>query len=258
MKLIEIFLNETTEEDRALISLSSALFQYLQKNKHLYADEPEFSDDESEFDDVEIKSDRPITVGSIGQLFHTPLPPLNKIIIQVQSDYGIRNRLKKESGAVSIKRPEEEIIYGLWYGDTNTMVLNSDVILSKGMKSAITHELRHALDDVKSDYKTADMSIQYNKPSSTVDIKNVDYYSRPSEINARFIEVLHLVQQELSNLSSKDSIDREEILKYFYNLLEKKKISTLFPEKTSSSQYKRLVKRGVDFINKEIAHLNKK
>lgn len=254
MKLIEIFINETTEEDRALISLSSALFHYLQKNKHLYIDGPEFSDDDTDFDDVDIKADRPITIGSIGQLFDTPLPSLNKIIVQVQSDYGIRDRLKKESGAVSIKRPEEQVVYGLWYGNTNTMVLNSDVISSKGMKSAITHELRHALDDVKSDYKTADMSIGYNKSSS----KDHDYYSIPAEVNARFIEALHLVQQRMAELSSNNNLNKEEILNYFYSLLEKKKISMLFPEKTASKQYRRLVKRGVDFINKEIGYLEKK
>jgi hypothetical protein len=34
-------------------------------------------------------------------------------------------------------------------------------------------------------------------------------------------------------------------------------ITSLFPEKTASSDYKRLVKRAVDFIQKEISYVNR-
>jgi phage terminase Nu1 subunit (DNA packaging protein) len=41
------------------------------------------------------------------------------------------------------------------------------------------------------------------------------------------------------------------------HLLLKYEIADLFPERTQSPDYKRLIKRAVDFIDKEIAHLTK-
>jgi hypothetical protein len=133
------------------------------------------------------------------------------------------------------------------------------------MKSVIAHELRHAMDDVKSGYK-ANQSDRYETPRNksyrrvTKDphMGNLAYLAQPAEINARFIQVLNKLvdQNQIAALAKypQDQITMraERILK---RAMDTYNITHLFPEKEKSRDYKRLLKRGMDFITKELNHI---
>lgn|SRR5574337_367175 len=251
MKLVELFLNETTEEDRALISLAEVIYKYLQK----YADQDlDYEDD-----------DAPLLVGKIGQLFDTPLRGFDDIKIEVQSDMGLLERVNNKR-AFEGKKPIFDAPAGVWYADANTLVFNADYLSTDYMKSTITHELRHALDDIKSEYKVSN-SEKYSTPkkksfrkvTNDPHMGNLAYLAQPAEINARFTQVLDdLVGKikRVAHLPTKEARDKlHGQIKYGF---DKHNISHLFPEKEQSRDYKRLMKRAVDFIDKELQHVQSK
>lgn len=246
MKASEIIF-ETTEEDRALISLGRELHKYITQHKN----------------DFETETDNPEVVGSIGQLFDTPFDgkikkDINSILIQVQSDYGIRERRKTETGARVTKSPNQENIMGLWYYDRKLIVLNFDYIGTKSLTSTIIHELRHALDTFKSEGRSDIVGTRYNKPISPSGDEYQNYRSQPTEINARFSQVLgDMVRNIPLVLEQSPNNYRVLIEKMFFSTLDRYHIADLFPEKEKSSAYKRLIKRGMDFIQKETDYVLK-
>lgn len=225
MKLQELFLVESSEEDRAIASLSSVVYNGLQ-------------------DYVGISEN--VVLGKIGDLFNTPLVALNDITIELQSDEDIRH-------ALDVKDPAA-MAFGYWDLPTSTIVLNHDLLNTERMKTTVAHELRHALDDVKSN-NVASSSPSYNRPRKK-EHAGIES-AQPSEINARFVEVLQVLAKRAPQWFAKVTPQRtrERLLNDFDHLLVKYEIANLFPEKTKSSDYKRLLKRGYDFIQKEIDHL---
>lgn len=271
MKLVELFIRETTEEDRAIISLSSAIADYVNSNYDSDYDDDNFDDnefDDFDSDDFDIHGDEehPTDVGTIGQLFDTPLALMNPIRIQVQSDYGIRQRRKRESGSKIIRKPGDEDINGLWYQDDLLMVINKDVLGTPKLKSIIAHELRHALDDFKSNKEankpggrySIPKNKSYRKVTNDPHLGNLAYLAEPAEINARFAQVLNrLVDQNQIAPLAKYPQDQFTIRaqRLLLRAMEAYRISDLFSEKEKSRDYKRLLKRGMDFIVKELNHI---
>ena len=200
-------------------------------------------------------------MGTVGKLFNTPLEILNPVKIQLQSDYGLRKRIKNEDGLEVMG--EKGVYYGLWDPNKSTMTLNKDMIDEPSVRSAIAHELRHALDDYKSDFK-AGTSKRYWTPKNKdyKDVKDdpklgdVDYFARPGEINARFVETLNsmvpIIKKAVAEIEPKYL--RSYILSEFKDTLRHHFISNLFPEKEKSKDYKRLLNRGIEFIRKEVEH----
>ena len=251
MRLQELF--ETTEEDRALISLSSAIYNRLQS----YTDSHSNS----------------IHVGKIQDMFDTPIIALNNISIDIQAGDTFLRRLHDipPSDVVSDKNKDTAVAF--WDEDTDTVVINRDYLATNRIKTTITHELRHALDSVKSNkfpgdanryftpkkkehrahYYTADGSIDKN------DARNLTpYRAQPAEINARFTEVLHALSDfvKLRKTTVAPHLLHPQLVQDFKALLNKFHIAYLFPEKAQSKDYKRLIKRGMDFIDKEISYLD--
>lgn len=258
MRYHEFNLTETTEEDRAIISLAGAINDKLQE----YVDENpkdniDYDRDNDIEDPEETDSDLPITLGTIGQLFDTPIQILNSVHIMIASDYGIRLRLK-DHDAESFKSPDSSVTYGLWYGgDHPKMIFNQDFVGTRKLKSVIAHELRHALDDFKSELATL-TSKKYMTPKKRWYRRGrKKYIAQPAEINARFVEVLHdlvpFIKRTFLKYSSEDI--KPTILKELFRLLEHHEITDLFPEKEQSPDYKRLIKRAMDFIAKEMHHV---
>ncbi len=263
MRLQELF--ETTEEDRGLISLASAIADYL-KTVEVDSEEnaPEYSDDEydSDFDDERGERDEPIILGKIGDLFDTPFEVLNKVTLELQSGHG----LKVRDGRVN-DGPNGSVIKGMWDGNNGTLVLNKDYIGTKSIKSTIAHELRHGLDDYKSGgeaFKTGGRYVtpkkkEHRKPTNDPYFGNVAYLAEPAEINARFVQVLNdlvpIIQRSVKLPGNNGKASIESGLKKAF---EDNRIADLFPEKAKSKDYQRLVKRAYDFINKELAHVQSK
>jgi len=253
MRLQELFLVETTEEDRAIISLSTVVYAYLKK----YAGK-------------KLKDGEVINVGTVGQLFDTPINILDPVEIQLWNHNDILKAFPQQASDADQEDPEEDDrnILGFWDPQSEIVALNIDYLESNSLKGAVTHELRHALDDYKSEFR-AGSSTRYDTPKKKEHRKDLSndpyaselekkkpYHAKPAEINARFAEVLHGVTFQIKH-SMKYPPDqiRPRVMKLFMKLLDMKHIAHLFPEKTQSKDYKRLVKRGMDFIDKELAHL---
>lgn len=240
MKLLEFILLETTDEDRAIASLASTLAYRIQTS-------------------LQGNKRKAFELGKISDLVDTPLVALNNISIRFDTNQAIQKKYSQSS---------TDRTNGIWDPNDDVVVLNVDLINERRLKliRVITHELRHALDDMKSEYR-ASQSTGYDTPRNkqhrvpTDDHKNLPYLASPSEINARFVEVLSLLTRmiERNYIFSDDeqeAFDRsvEDMLK----LMDKRKILMLFPEKEKSKQYRRLISRGTDFITKELEYLKSK
>jgi len=254
VRLQELF--ETTEEDRALISLSSTI--YAQLKQYINVDQ-DYTDEDQEL----------ISLGKIGDLFDTPISVLNNVSLELQGGQPFLRRAEAMSGEDELSF-SGKIIMGIWDEKTSTIVLNLDYLDSDRMRTSITHELRHALDEYKSGSfppspmnKDASKINRYSTPKKKEHRKedpysNVSYRAQPAEINARFTEVLDTLATRIIPRAIKSSPDqaRSTIMHDLNHLLTKYEIADLFPEKTQSRDYKRLLKRAVDFVDKELAHLN--
>ena len=254
MRLQELF--ETTEEDRALISLSSAIYARLQQYINIDQD---YTDEDEEV----------VALGKIGDLFDTPIGVLNNVGIELQGGEPFIRRAKSIDAADAVKI-SDKIILAIWDDTTKSVVFNIDYLDSDRMRTTITHELRHALDEYKSGSyppspknKTPELTNRYFTPKKKEHRKDdpystAQYRAQPAEINARFTEVLDTLATRIIPRANKLSSDqaRPKIMHDLNHLLIKYGIADLFPERTQSRDYKRLIKRAVDFIDKELAHLN--
>lgn len=255
MKLVELFLRETTEEDRAIISLASSVYDYVQQ----------YADQDLDYDNPDDEINEIVRLGKLGDLFNTPIEGAPDINLELQTDMGLIKRVRKDRPDETTPIPLADGPGGLWYNHNKTLVLNSDYLSVPDMKSVIAHELRHAMDDIKSNYK-ANQSKRYETPrnksyrkiTNDPHMGNLAYLAQPSEINARFIQALNkLVDQNQIAALIKYPQDQlttraERILK---KAMDTYNITHLFPEKEKSEDYKRLMKRGMDFIFKELNHL---
>lgn len=236
MRLQELF--ETTEEDRALISLSSAIYNKIK---------PYAGGDESF-----------VYLGKIGKLFDTSIPALNDISIGVEGGNKFMNHSVGYDDTINI---EGQQTYAFWDEDDRLIVFNKDLLDTNRMKTTITHELRHVLDSVKSNFYPGDAKT-YFTPKKKEHRKNdpysaVQYMAQPAEINARFVEILDILSKRIPQWYNKLPSEqiKHQLSTDFKNLLNKYEIADLFPEKTKSPDYKRLYKRAYDFMQKEMTHV---
>lgn len=211
---------ETTEEDRAIISLSETIWKYIQRYGQL-------SDE--------------IRIGKIGDLFTTPLAALQNTSLVLSTNDTLADMLEVD-----------DVVNGTWDPTTNTIHLNVDRILLPVMRRTITHELRHALDNVKSRGKS-DTSTRYNAPKT-----DDPHRSTLSELNARFVEVLHGIKVYVAH-ARKNNVPnpRQYALQGMYKLLDDKRITQFYPERTKSKEYQRFIKRAVDMVDKELKYTEK-
>lgn len=235
-------LNETTEEDRALISLSSSVYEKVKP----YIGDKEYDDAEQQL----------IRIGKIGDLLDTSIPALDNITIELQSGEPFLERALSDGD--NIEDFKGRIMMAFWEEETQTIVLNLDQIGLEQIRTSITHELRHALDEVKSgSYPGSAKRYFTPKKKSQRKDKTTNYKAQPAEINARFAELLHkitdLVPKRYKTVPP--NLLRQQATRDFNNLLVKYEIADLFPEKTRSPAYQRLVKRAYDFMQKEMAHV---
>jgi hypothetical protein len=228
---------ETTEEDRALISLSAAIYKKVLQ----YAT---------------TGSDDLINIGAVGSLFDTPIPALNDINIDIQGG----EQYAERAGFTNAGNISDMESLAFWDGPSNTIVLNSQYLGRDRMQTTITHELRHALDNVKS-HSFPGNAKRYFTPRNKQHRKNdpfstAQYRAQPAEVNARFTEVLDKLTQVIPKRYATTEVSqlRPRIVHDLKQLLVKYEIADLFPEGTASPDYKRLLKRAYDFIKKEMAH----
>lgn len=245
MRLHELFLVETTAEDKELITLSSAIYAAIR---------PFFGPD-AKYN----KPNEVALVGTIADFNTTSLTGLNDIKIEVQASDPFLQRSKDDFDTDDNILGKQ--IHAFWEEDTRTIVFNQDHIGTNRMKTTVTHELRHALDDVKSGSYPGDAQ-GYFTPRKKEHRKDdpystIQYRASPAEINARFVEILDVMSKRIPQWYRKlDSAEiKPQLTKDFNNLLRKFEIEDIFPERTKSPDYKRLVKRAYDFMQKEMTQI---
>jgi hypothetical protein len=232
---------ETADEDRAIISLADSIYQYLQK----------YADQDLDYDETGV-----MHIGRIGDLFDTPIVAFDTIKIVLSSDQAIVDLISRLQGHST---PEDGHI-GQWDQMEKTISLNSDYLSTSRMRNVIAHELRHAMDDTKS-LNRANQSIRYRtarNPQHQLD-KDAAYQAQPAEINARFIEALHILTPIVYKLAHLDpKVFKNKMTAYINKTFELKDIADYYPEKTANPHYQRLLKRAWTFIDKELAHIQSK
>ena len=240
MRIHELLV-ETAEEDRAIMSLADAVYDYLQQ----------YADTELDYDETGV-----IHIGRIGDLFDTPIPAMDSIRLAISTDEAIVDLARRLNG----KAGPEDSHLGEWDPMEKAISLNADYLSSNRMRNIIAHELRHAMDDMKS-LNRANQSTRYRTARNPADRADPDtaYRAEPAEINARFVEALHFISPVIPKLAHLDpQAFRTKMTAYLNRAFEVKHIADIYPEKTASPHYKRLLQRAWDFINKELAHIKSK
>lgn len=224
MKIYELLI-ESVDEDRAILSLASSIYSYIQRYSNSNEDT--------------------IDIGKISDIFDTPLEILNDVKISLMNDNDIKDIVGQKSAV------------GLWKGNTDDIILNKDYLTSHTLKSAIAHELRHALDDYKSNFNANRKDSRYTKPVDKKFVNtDLDYYAEPAEINARFLQILHYMIPVIKRASKLTSEQQDNLIKNSLNkAFDFYKMNEIFPEKYKSKYYRRLFNRSLDFIEKELEYL---
>lgn len=172
---------------------------------------------------------------------------------------------------------------GGWFDNgTNTIEINYPFGASENIdkiESVIVHELRHALDNSKSKgwalHSTAKSSGDKNHPlnkaaAAVGSDAGYDYYAEPSEINARFSQVL----QELTRIIKKDMrsgrpMGINNIMAQIHELLQKYELVSVFPSKKviagatpedkplDNKDYQQILKRAIKYFDAEKERLTK-
>lgn len=108
--------------------------------------------------------------------------------------------------------------------------------------STITHELRHALDDAKSEFRMKDRTNKYTKPKAGDDS---GYWSKPFEINARITQAMH----ELARQIQTNGLDEEEPLEQQIDTyLSINQVGKYLKGGKNSKDYKRAVNRVYTYL----------
>ena len=123
--------------------------------------------------------------------------------------------------------------------DTKTIIVPR---IDKDLTSELVHELRHALDDVKSSGRF----LQGRKTTTprSADNTRTAYLSLPLEINARFSQAIHSIIKDLAgtNPSRKDIVDAIRVEFFVQN------ITPFFPKKLQDPDYRRLFSRALSYL----------
>lgn len=230
---------ETTEEDRAIISLSAIIYKKLAPY-------------------INSGSDDLVHLGKVGDLSVSAPQTLAHISIDIQGGEAYLER-SRDTNAGEIGEVRDSLAF--WDEPTSTIVFNAKHLGNERIPTTITHELRHALDEIKSgsfppspQNKTPDEFSKYFTPKKKEHRTSSPYLAQPAEINARFAEVLDKLSQLVPKRyrTVEPHLLRRQLMHDFKNLLVKYEIAQLFPERTASPDFKRLVKRAYDFIQKEM------
>lgn len=239
------YLIETAGEDRSLVMISKIISEYLEDKKSYFRSKIKKS----------IYDNKYTSIGSIEKLIYRVSP---------SNSSNILSNLPDNFGSVKLSLKElkdtDGSYEGQWAPDYNTIYLHTDYIISNPvdtykLRTYLMHELRHALDDHK---KKGEPNKYVNARASNVDSIDksedfIKYQNSPSEINARYGQAIASIDSQLDSAFWKEGVyDSKSIYALVLSKFKKYHIAYLFPEKTESKEYKRLVRRAVDYIQQRL------
>ena len=251
MKLYELLL-ETPQEDKVLIQLAKVI------NANLPVPNS--------------RSKKPIKVGSVQQFVDKLSSPakvllgdrLSNVQIELHSSKDLQDYVSAGNTNAIKQDLESKVTQGYWAPDgevgdrTSTpagkIVIPKETVGTQGSASVIAHELRHVLDDSKSNMAAAD-SKTYNTPKKKEHRGNAHAYTaQPAEINARYIQAMDSLTRAIPIIYKlpPEKI-RPRVKQAINQAFENNQISQLFPEKAQSREYKQLMKRAINFVQTEMS-----
>lgn len=122
--------------------------------------------------------------------------------------------------------------------DTKTIIVPRT---DKDLTSELVHELRHALDDIKSSGRF--LQGRTATPRATGD-DNQSYLSLPLEINARFSQAIRSIANDLAGTDP----SRNDIIQAIKIEFLSRDITQFFPKKTEDPAYRRLFSRALSYL----------
>ena len=127
--------------------------------------------------------------------------------------------------------------------DTRTILVPKE---PRQLESEIVHELRHALDDVKS----AGKFLQGRKTSTPRSLTSTSsaYLSTPVEINARFTQAIQSIVKDLQGTSP----SHEEIMQAIKVEFLAQDITQFFPKRMADPDYRRLLTRALSYLESRL------
>ena len=223
MRLQEILL-ETTEEDRRISTLAAQLRKRVMA---FVAGKP-----------------RGGIIGKLAELVKgTNLESMAGVTLQV-----LPNSMFYKSLGDPERDPKAGSVHGFWDPDRNRIVLNLRHVQALSLSKTIAHELRHALDDIKSDYRASDPDNRYGKhPKGTL--------HQPDEINARYAESMHIAILKIGKLAREGWTKAElmselpEIIKFAFDA---NLITHVMPNRYSDRAYRHLASRAYRLLSAEV------
>lgn len=123
--------------------------------------------------------------------------------------------------------------------DTKTIIVPR---VDKDLTSELVHELRHALDDVKSSGKFLQGKKTITPRSSAS--SRTSYLSSPVEINARFSQAIHSIIKDLNGTNP----TRQEIVDAIKIEFVAHDIAPFFPNRLKDPAYRRLFSRALSYL----------
>lgn len=124
--------------------------------------------------------------------------------------------------------------------DKKTIIVPS---AGKDLTSELVHELRHALDDIKSSGRFL-QGKNTSTPRSTSSDPRSAYLSLPLEINARFSQAIHSIIKDLTGTTP----TRKEIMDAIRIEFFVQNITAFFPNKMNDPAYRRLFTRALSYL----------
>lgn len=206
MKINDLLM-ETVQDDQAISTIATDVTEYVKDNH----------------EDFELNSEA---------------IPISELIDFDTSDDSIEELLaiKIEFGHIGSNNAS-----GVYKHSTKTIKINSeflDMELWDSIETNIVHELRHALDDIKSKGKIFKSKYRprYRSARNSDDIN-----SAPSEINARLQQAQHRMKIKIKKLSKIPT--SSELTKIIFKCLKRFDLLDYFPEGTADPAFKRILAR---------------
>lgn len=211
MKINDLLM-ETVQDDQAISTIATEITDYIKDNS----------------EDFELNS---------------KAIPISELIDFDPTDDSIEKLLaiKIEFGHIEFGHIGPNNAFGVYKHATKTIKINSeflDMQLWDSIETNIVHELRHALDDIKSKgklYKSKHLP-RYRSARNSDDIN-----SAPAEINARLQQAQHRMKGKIKRLSGIPT--SSELTKIIFKCLKRYDLLDYFPEGTADPAFKRIVGR---------------
>lgn len=232
-----IAINETTEESQETNLIARYAASYIQKTLDFY--------------NINSKT-RTFPKQAQKNIIFTKGTPLAKMGVPDPTNAVLKKGIRKIK-VILMTRPDPEFPDALALYDPNThtigislpmLLLRPESLLLRSVQTALVHEIRHYVDDIKSNSRNAG-----NRPEPKD--KN-EYLRQPHEVSARVQEAMREVHDYIQRADDPTIIDVMPAIKF---AMSRHSLNNIYPK--DSQQYKQIIKRLWLYAQEEIKNPKK-